>query len=241
MAWIKSATARRETEWVQVDDSLTGAWGRSALVFLRDGLIAGLRRRPDRRLFGLAGNAGGRIARSGRIAERGVPIRSAQATRRPSSSRSRFYRAPVVITTTWVQTRTDGSDRETANGYMPKWDVGFSAAQRLLTFRLLCRPTRPDAAAEHAGPALRPLKAPRLLASRPHFHVARQPTPCMSYSASLYITGGSIDRKPDRALPVGQWRMTVDFPPLSRSRARKFWCRARRASLLGGGLPIPLS
>ena len=42
MAWIKSATARRETEWVQVDDSLTGAWGRSALVFLRDGLIAGL-------------------------------------------------------------------------------------------------------------------------------------------------------------------------------------------------------
>ena len=32
--------------------------------------------------------------------------------------------APVVIAPQpQVQTRTDGSDRETANGYMPKWDV----------------------------------------------------------------------------------------------------------------------
>jgi hypothetical protein len=42
MAWIKSAARPRETAWVYADDSLTGAMGRSLLVFLRDGAIAGL-------------------------------------------------------------------------------------------------------------------------------------------------------------------------------------------------------
>ena len=42
MAWIKSAARPRETAWVYADDSLTGAMGRSLLLFFRDGAIAGL-------------------------------------------------------------------------------------------------------------------------------------------------------------------------------------------------------
>lgn len=243
MAWIKSATARRETEWVQVDDSLTGAWGRSALVFLRDGLIAGL-------LLGVligvcsdwpeANWQAKRSKWSDRQKEVSDQIGTGPA--RPTIRPQQVLPAPVVIAPQpQVQTRTDGSDRETANGYMPKWDVGFSSAQRLLTFRLLCMPARTQCADTPEEPAYATFEGPasaRLTATLP----MRPTADAMSYSASLYITGPDQSPAANRiVLPVGQWRMTVNFPRFQKQSEKKFWVSCPKGEGCSAvDYPIPL-
>jgi hypothetical protein len=246
MAWIKSATARREAEWVQVDDSLTGAWGRSALVFLRDGLIAGL-------LFGvLIGvcsdwpEAKWQSHRSGwsdRMKDVSDQIGTGPA---PSVIKPKqVLPAPVVTPpqqqVQGVQARTDGTDMESANSYMPKWDMGFSASTHTLTFRLACMPARTPCADTPEEPAYVVFEGPasaRLTATVPMKPTADS----TSYSASLFVVGPDQFSAPNRVvLPVGQWRMTVSFPKFAKQSEKKFWVSCPRGEACSAvDYPIPL-
>ena len=239
MAWIKSATARRETEWVQVDDSLTGAWGRSALVFLRDGLIAGL-------LLGVligvcsdwpeANWQAKRSKWSDRQKEVSDQIGTGPA--RPTIRPQQVLPAPVV---TAPQPQTQASTGREAPNDMPKWDVGFSVAQRTLTFRLLCMPARTQCADTQEEPAYVTFEGPasaRLTATVPMHPTAD----AQSYSASLFVVGADQFSAPNRVvLPVGEWRMTVTFPRFNKQSEKKFWASCPKGQACSVvDYPIPL-
>ena len=247
MAWIKSATARRETEWVQVDDSLTGAWGRSALVFLRDGLIAGLLLGV---LIGICSDwpeANWRAKRS-KWSDRQKEV-SDQIGTGPAPSvikPKQVLPAPVVIplqqqAQQQVQARTDGTDMESANDYMPKWDMGFSASTHTLTFRLACMPARTPCADTPEEPAYVVFEGPasaRLTATVPMKPTADS----TSYSASMFVVGPDQFSAPTRVvLPVGQWRMTVTFPKFNKQSEKKFWVSCPKGQACSAvDYPIPL-
>jgi hypothetical protein len=243
MAWIKSAAKRRETEWVYADESFKGAMGRSLLVFFRDGAIAGLLLGVVIGLFLDRPEANYQATRS-KWSDRQKEVSDQIGTgpARPTIRPQQVLPAPVVIAPQpQVQTRTDGSDRETANGYMPKWDVGFSAAQRLLTFRLLCMPARTQCADTPEEPAYATFEGPasaRLTATLP----MRPTADAMSYSASLYITGPDQSPAANRiVLPVGQWRMTVNFPRFQKQSEKKFWVSCPKGEGCSAvDYPIPL-
>lgn len=243
MAWIKSAAKRRETEWVYADESFKGAMGRSLLVFFLDGAIAGLLLGVVIGLFLDRPEANYQATRS-KWSDRQKEVSDQIGTgpARPTIRPQQVLPAPVVIAPQpQVQTRTDGSDRETANGYMPKWDVGFSAAQRLLTFRLLCMPARTQCADTPEEPAYATFEGPasaRLTATLP----MRPTADAMSYSASLYITGPDQSPAANRiVLPVGQWRMTVNFPRFQKQSEKKFWVSCPKGEGCSAvDYPIPL-
>lgn len=248
MAWIKSAARPRETEWIWADDSLTGALGRSMSVFFRDGVIAGL-------LLGVLIGAcsdwpearwqATRSSWSQRQQEVSDLIGTAAAPRPPAlpvPSKQPAKAATVApATAPRVQTRTDGTDMESANAYMPKWDTGFSASTHTLSFRLACMPARTPCAETSEEPAYVVFEGPasaRLAATVP-----MKPTADVtSYSASLLVVGPDQFSAPNRVvLPVGQWRMTVSFPKFSKQSEKKFWVSCPKGQACSAvDYPIPL-
>lgn len=245
MAWIKSAAARRETEWVWADESLTGALGRSLLVFLRDGAIAGLLLGVLIGLFLDKPEANWQAKRSGwskrqqEVSDQiGTgPARSIVVPKFASPAPATVAPAPAPQT----QPRTDGTEMESANEYMPKWDMGFSASTRTLSFRLACMPARTPCADTPEEPAYVVFEGPasaRLTATVPMKPTADS----TSYSASLFVVGPDQFAAQNRVvLPVGQWRMTVSFPKFSKQSEKKFWVSCPKGQACSAvDYPIPL-
>lgn len=238
MAWIKSAAARRETEWVWADESLTGALGRSLLVFLRDGAIAGLLLGVLIGLFLDKPEADWQAKRSG-WSKRQQEVSDQIGTGPARSIVVPKFAAPAPAPQT--QTRADGTDMESANEYMPKWDTGFSASTHTLSFRLACMPARTPCADTPEEPAYAVFEGPasaRLTAT-----VLMKPTAdSTSYSASLFVVGPDQFAAPNRVvLPVGQWRMTVSFPKFSKQSEKKFWVSCPKGQACSAvDYPIPL-
>ncbi len=245
MAWIKSAARPRETEWVYADDSLTGAMGRSLLVFIRDGAIAGLLLGVVIGLFLDKPEADWQAKRSG-WSKRQQEVSDQIGTGPARSIVVPKFSAPAPVTVApapapQAQTRTDGTDMESGNEHMPKWDVGFGASTHTLSFRLACMPARTPCADTPEEPAYVVFEGPasaRLTATVPMKPTADS----TSYSASLFVVGPDQFAAPNRVvLPVGQWRMTVSFPKFSKQSEKKFWVSCPKGQACSAvDYPIPL-
>lgn len=246
MAWIKSAARPRETEWVYADESLTGAMGRSLLLFLRDGAIAGLLLGVVIGLFLDKPEADWQAKRSG-WSKRQQEVADQIGTGPARSIVVPKFSAPAPVTVApaapapQAQTRTDGTDMEAGNGYMPKWDVGFGASTHTLSFRLACMPAHTTCADTPEEPAYVVFDGPasaRLTATVPMKPTADS----TSYTASLYVVGPDQFAAPNRVvLPVGQWRMTVSFPKFSKQSEKKFWVSCPKGQACSAvDYPIPL-
>lgn len=248
MAWIKSASRPRETQWVYADESLTGAMGRSLLLFFRDGAIAGLLLGVLIGLFLDKPEANWQAKRSGwsqRQQEVSDQIGTAPVPRLPVlpvPGAQQAKPAPVApAPEPQAQGRTDGTDMQSSNGYMPKWDVGFGASTHTLSFRLACMPARTPCADTPEEPAYVVFEGPasaRLTATVPMKPTADS----TSYSASLFVVGPDQFSAPNRVvLPVGQWRMTVSFPKFAKQSEKKFWVSCPRGEACSAvDYPIPL-
>lgn len=245
MAWIKSAARPRETEWVYADESLTGAMGRSLLVFLRDGAIAGLLLGVVVGLFLDKPEADWQAKHSGwSKRQQDVADQIGTGPARPIAAPKFAAPAPVTVAPApapQVQTRTDGTDMESANEHMPKWDMGFSASTHTLSFRLACMPARTPCADTPEEPAYVVFEGPasaRLTATVPMKPTADS----TSYSASMFVVGPDQFSAPTRVvLPVGQWRMTVTFPKFNKQSEKKFWVSCPKGQACSAvDYPIPL-
>lgn len=245
MAWIKSAAKRRETEWVYADKSFKGAMGRSLLVFFRDGAIAGLLLGVVIGLFLDKPEADWQAKRSG-WSKRQQEVSDQIGTGPARSIVAPKFAAPAPVTVApapapQALTRTDGTDMESGNGYMPKWDVGFGASTHTLSFRLACMPARTPCADTPEEPAYVVFEGPasaRLTATVP-----MKPTnDATSYTASMYVVGPDQFSAPNRVvLPVGQWRMTVSFPKFSKQSEKTFWVSCPKGQACTAvDYPIPL-
>lgn len=223
MAWKKTTAVRRETEWVHVDDSLAGQV-RSMLIFARDGLIAGLVLGVLVGLLTPWPEAAWLAHKSGwSQRQKDVSDQIGVGPARPQTLRPAVQPKPATVAPApQVQTRNDGTDMESSNQHMPKWDVGFSTAQHTLTFRLVCMPARtPCATGEEPayltfdGPSSSKLTAE--LTMRPNADRT-------SYASAISITGPDQPSAPGRVLlPAGVWRMTVVFPRFAKQSEKTFW------------------
>ncbi len=242
MAWIKTAAARREHNWVFVDDSLTGKMGRSMLVFARDGLIAGLLLGVSVGLLTTWPEAAWQAHKSGwtqrmRDVSDQIGVGPARPQPRPAAQPKP---APVAAPAPQGQGRNDGTDMESGNGYMPKWDVGFSASAHTLSFRLACMPARtPCATAEE--PAYLTFNGPA--SSKLTAELTMRPTADRtSYTSAISITGPDQPSAPGRVLlPAGVWRMTVVFPRFAKQSEKTFWVscpRGEACSAVDYAIPI---
>jgi len=249
MAWIKSAARPRETAWVYADESLTGAMGRSLLLFFRDGAIAGLLLGVVIGLFLDKPEAAWQAKHSGwskheqEVSDKiGVgPVIRLPVLPVPGTQPAKPAPVAPVPAPQAAQTRTDGTDMEAGNGYMPKWDVGFGASTHTLSFRLACMPARTPCADTPEEPAYVVFEGPasaRLTATVPMKPTADS----TSYSASLFVVGPDQFAAPNRVvLPVGQWRMTVSFPKFSKQSEKKFWVSCPKGQACSAvDYPIPL-
>lgn len=243
MAWIKTAAARREQDWVFVDDRIAGKMGRSMLVFARDGLIAGLLLGVSVGLLTTWPEASWQSHKNGwtqRQKEVSDQIGIGPARPKPLAQPKP---APAIAPAPAPQTnsvRNDGTDMESSNGYMPKWDVGFSAAQHTLTFRLVCMPARTPCATSEE-PAYLTFNGPA--SSKLTAEVAMRPNADRtSYTSSIAITGPDQPSAPGRVLlPAGVWHMTVVFPRFSKQSEKTFWVscpRGEACSAVDYAIPI---
>lgn len=240
MAWIKTAAARREHNWVFVDDSLTGKMGRSMLFFARDGLIAGLSLGVSVGLLTTWPEAAWQAHKSGwtqrmRDVSDQIGVGPARPQPQPKAATN-----PKPALAPQVQTRTDGTDMESSNQYMPKWDVGFNAAQHTLTFRLVCMPVR-TRCADSEQPAYVTFEGPA--SSKLTSTVTMRPvSDGLSYTASMYVTGPDQTPSGERVvLPAGVWRMIVTFPKYAKQSEKKFWVscpRGEACSAVDYAIPI---
>ena len=234
---IKRAS-RYVPDWVQVNDDPKTLW-RSRFVYLRDGAIAGL-------VLGIAAGlycdwpvdtftpAYNKWSEQQRKVSDQIGTGPARPTIRPQQ----VLPAPVV---TAPQPQTQATTGREAPNDMPKWDVGFSAAQRTLTFRLLCMPARTQCADTQEEPAYVTFEGPasaRLTATVPMHPTAD----AQSYSASLFVVGADQFSAPNRVvLPVGEWRMTVTFPRFNKQSEKKFWASCPKGQACSVvDYPIPL-
>ena len=241
MAWKKTTAVRRETEWVHVDDSLAGQ-ARSMLIFARDGLIAGLVLGVLVGLLTPWPEAAWLAHKSGwSQRQKDVSDQIGVGPARPQTMAAVRPKPAGAAPAPQVTTRNDGTDMESVNNYMPKWDVGFSAAQHTLTFRLVCMPVRTRCADSEQQPAYVTFEGPA--SSKLTSTVTMRPVADgTSYTSSMYVTGPDQTPTADRVvLPTGVWRMTVTFPKYAKQSEKKFWVscpRGEACSAVDYAIPI---